>query len=140
MEGRRYWIAHVRGPNYEQLRKRGFLVLYPDVDDYVFLEVNPENKGILKKQLELSVSFLKSGSKYHTVSEEEVKRMSVGTSEDAITPGSEVDVINGYCENLSGVVISRNGERLRVELRGYRRAYNVVLDRLDVTLSREEKS
>jgi len=132
-EEREYWIAHVRGPNYEVLKKKGFLVLYPDVDDYVFLEVNDSNKKYLKKQLELSIAFLKNKSKLVTVKEKEVQRMIDATSREKIEPGTLISVISGYCENLDGVV-TRVVDEDEVEacLNGYNRQYDVVIKRLDV--------
>jgi len=132
-EEREYWIAHVRGPNYTVLKKKGFLVLYPDVDDYVFLEVNDENKKYLKKQLELSIAFLKNKSKLVTVKEAEVQRMIQATSREKILPGTLIKVISGYCENLDGVVTGVvDDNRVEARLDGYNRQYQVVIDRLDV--------
>lgn len=129
---KKYWVAHVRGPNYDQLRKKGFLVLYPDVDDYVFLEVTEANQKLLKKQLELAVAFLKTKGKFNTVTETEVKRMSLETSTERIAVGAEIEVINGYCDNMEGKVLEVDGDRIRASLRGYNRTYDVELDRLDV--------
>jgi len=132
-EEREYWIAHVRGPNYEILKKKGFLVLYPDVDDYVFLEVNDDNKKYLKKQLELSIAFLKNKSKLVTVKEAEVQRMIQATSREKILPGTAIKVISGYCENLDGVVIGVvDDNQVEALLEGYNRQYQVMVDRLDI--------
>ena len=54
-----YWIAHVRGGEWPRLRREGFLVLYPSVDDYVFLEASKKNKKKLNRQTELGIYFLK---------------------------------------------------------------------------------
>jgi len=132
-EEREYWIAHVRGPNYEMLKKKGFLVLYPDVDDYVFLEVNDTNKKYLKKQLELSIAFLKNKSRLVTVKEEEVQRMIDATSREKIEPGTPISVISGYCENLEGIVTGVvDDDSVKACLNGYNRKYDVVVKRLDV--------
>jgi len=132
-EAREYWIAHVRGPNYEVLKKKGFLVLYPDVDDYVFLEVKDDNKKYLKKQLELSIAFLKQKSKLVTVKEEEVQRMIDATSREKIEPGTSISVISGYCENLDGIVTGViDDDQVEATLNGYNRQYDVVVKRLDV--------
>jgi len=137
-ETREYWIAHVRGPNYSVLKKRGFLVLYPDVDDYVFLEVKDENKKYLKKQLELSIAFLKNKNKLVTATEEEVQRMIDATSRESIEPGTSIKVISGYCENLEGVVTGVvNENEVEARLNGYNRQYQVVVDRLDVVEDEE---
>jgi len=129
---RRWYAAHVRGPNYDQLRKRGFLVLYPDVDDYVFLEVSKENDKLLKKQLELSIAFLKSRGRFQTISEAEVLRMTQKTPTDSLAEGTTIEVINGYCENMEGTVLEIIGSQIKAALKGYKRTYEVTIDRLDV--------
>lgn len=132
MSGKRYYVAHVRGPNYEQLKRKGFTVLYPDVDDYVFLEVTPQNQKLLKKQQELSIFFLKNKREFRTVSEEELSRMKKVTSTDLLMENCGIEVINGYCENLTGTVVEIIGDKIRAKLQGYKRTYDVTIDRLDV--------
>ena len=140
-EEREYWIAHVRGPNYSILKKKGFLVLYPDVDDYVFLEVNDENKKYLKKQLELSIAFLKNKTKLVTVKEEEVQRMIQATSREKILPGTPIRVISGYCENMEGVVTGVvDDDMVKATLEGYNRQYEVEVARLDLVEDEERAS
>jgi hypothetical protein len=51
-----YWAGHARGPDFNQLRKLGFTTLYPRMDDYIFLQVTPANKRLLRKQGELGVA------------------------------------------------------------------------------------
>jgi len=132
-EAKEYWIAHVRGPNYAILKKKGFLVLYPDVDDYVFLEVKEENKKYLKKQLELAIAFLKNKSKLVTCTQAEVDRMVESTSRKRISAGTAIKVISGFCENMDGVVTGEAEDgKVAARLKGYNRDYDVVVDRLDV--------
>lgn len=132
-EQKQYWIAHVRGPNYSVLKKKGFLVLYPDVDDYVFLEVKESNKKYLKKQLELAIAFLKNKTKLVTCTQEEVDRMIQATSRTSIAIGTAIKVISGFCENMDGVVTGVPDEgKVEARLKGYNRDYDVVVDRLDV--------
>lgn len=137
-EQKEYWIAHVRGPNYEILKKKGFLVLYPDVDDYVFLEVNEKNKKYHKRQLELAIAFLKNKSKLLTVTEEEVQRMVEATSRETIAVGTPIKVISGYCESLDGVVTGIvNESQVEAKLNGYNRQYEVVVNKLDLVEDEE---
>jgi len=132
-EAKEYWIAHVRGPNYSTLKKKGFLVLYPDVDDYVFLEVKEENKKYLKKQLELAIAFLKNKSKLVTCTQAEVDLMVQSTSRKRISAGTAIKVISGFCENMDGVVTGEAEDgKVAARLKGYNRDYDVVVDRLDV--------
>jgi len=132
-EPKTYWIAHVRGPNYSLLKKKGFLVLYPDVDDYVFLEVKDENKKYLKKQLELAIAFLKNKTKLVTCTQAEVDRMVRATSRKSIAIGTAIKVISGFCENMDGVVTGVvDDSQVEARLKGYNRNYDVVVDRLDV--------
>lgn len=131
---RRWWVAHVRSSDYRQLARRGFLVLYPDVDDYVFLEVKDEHKKLLRKQPELGVMFLKSRSQFATVSEAEVAKMTKKATLISLKPGAEVDVISGFAENLSGTVLEELEAEVRLLLRGYRKVYEVTVHRLDVSL------
>jgi len=129
---RKYWVAHVRGPNYDLLRKRGFTVLYPDVDDYVFLEVNKPNEKLLKRQLELCVAFLKKHGKMQTITEAELRLMAKTTTLDILAENTPIEVINGYCENLEGRVLEIMGDQIKALLKGYNRSYEVVINRLDV--------
>lgn len=135
---KRFYVAHVRGPDYRQLKKRGFLVLYPDVDDYVFLEATTENQKLLKKQLELGVAFLKRKGQFVTVSEDEVRRMTKETTESNLGVGTEIEIISGYCENMDGTVLEVAGSEIRALLRGYRRVYDVTVNRLDVIAKQKE--
>lgn len=132
---RKWWVAHVRTSDYRQLDRRGFLVLYPDVDDYVFLEAKDENKKLLRKQPELGVMFLKNRSQFATVTEAEVARMIKKATPVALKPGSEIVVISGFAESLTGTVLEEIGVEVRVLLRGYRKVYDVLVNRLDLSLS-----
>lgn len=133
---KRFFIAHVRTPDYEKLRKKGFLVLYPDVDDYVFLEDTPGNQKLLRKQTEIGVYFLRKGETYQTVSQAEIDRMKKTTA-DQLTVGSAITVVSGYCENLDGRVDQIEGDRVKVTLDGFNRKYEVELDRLEVSVKQD---
>jgi len=126
-----YWVCHVRGPNFEQLRRKGFVVLYPAMDDYVFLEASPANLPLLKRQTELGVSFLKHRNKLSTVTQEEIDRMTQVTT-DLVMVGSKIEVISGFAENLNGVVLEIGEKELLCELDGYKRKYTVWVDKLDL--------
>lgn len=134
-----FWVAHVRGPNYDQLRKKGFLVLYPDVDDYVFLEVKKDNEKYLKRQLELAIAFLKNKKGYQTVRYSEVKRMMETTSAERIEIGARVSAISGYCDGLEGIVKGVTDDKIIAVVQGYNRTYEVELDRLDVIVKADEE-
>lgn len=124
---KRYWVAHARGPNFDYLKKIGFVHFYPTMDDYVFLEVTDTNKKYLRKQTELCVSFMKMSDEFVTISEAELREMGHQTT-DQIAPGSEIKVLIGYCENLDGVVNAIEGDKLQVTLQGYNRKYEASLN------------
>jgi hypothetical protein len=128
---RRFYLAHVRGPFYDKLRDLGFVVLYPALDDYVFLEDKPENEKLLRKQSELGIYFLRKRNKYQTVSEHEVARM-LDTAVGPIEPETAITVVTGHCANLDGKVIEVDGQKVHCRLQGYNRTYDVWLDRLSV--------
>lgn len=132
-EGKKFWIAHARGPNFPKLREKGFTTFYPTMDDYVFLEVKPENEKFLRKQTELGVAFLKEREQYVTVDNTQMLRMCSATI-DQIKEGTEILVVVGYGANLEGRVeeISSDGQSLRCLLQGFSRTYDVWLDRLEV--------
>lgn len=132
----RYYAAHVRGADFNRLRQKGFRVLYPALDDYVFLEVVDKNKSLLTQQSELGVAFLKDKKGYVTVSQAEVDRMMEKTAED-MTPGTLIKVIEGVGASLDGEVLEREGNKLRVKLQGYNREYDIWVDRLEVVLDKE---
>lgn len=131
-----YWIAHVRGPEFERLRRRGFVVLYPAVDDYVFLEAIPENRKLVTGQQDLGVFFLRSGRKLLTVSEDEINKIRQKTT-DHLEVGAPIIVVGGYCEALEGKITGEDGEKVRCELDGWNRTYDVVLDRLEIAVREE---
>lgn len=129
----RYWVAHVRGANFEKLRERGFLTFYPTLDDYVCLKVSEENRKLLTKQTELGVFFLKQKGEYTTISTSEMLNWFTQT-EAKIDVGADILVVAGYGSNLDGKVleISEDNRRLYVELYGLTRTYPVWVDRLEV--------
>ena len=126
-----YFVCHVRGPDFERLRRLGFLVLYPTLDDYVFLEAQPENLKHLKKQAEYGISFVKNRGALATVTQAEIDRMTAVTI-NLIELGTQVEVISGYCENLFGVVTELGEKEVRCELKGYERVFDRWVDRLDL--------
>lgn len=128
---RRYWLAHVRGADYKRLREKGFEVLYPVVDDYVFLEVLPENEKFLKKQSELMIHFLRAKGGYKTISRKELEAMK-GSKKLSVEPGQKIKAVAGIGQGLEGVVISKNGTRLNVELKGYERVFPLEVDEQEV--------
>lgn len=129
-----YWLAHCRGPNFDQLKRKGFLTFYPTVDDYVFLEVKEENKRLTRQQAELGVLFLRANNALVEVNEDEVLKMS-GKTVDQIKLGAEIKVLIGPCENLEGRVVEVNTEGKYIcELKGWNRTYLKSLNREEIVL------
>lgn len=125
-----YWIAHARGPDFGRLRSLGFLVLYPALDDYVFLEATEKNKALTRKQSELCVHFLKKKNELITVDRQEIERM-MSSSARGLEVGEEILVVEGVGSNLEGIVLGRNGSKLKVRLEGYRRQYEIEVDEME---------
>jgi len=126
-----FWVAHVRGADFDQLKKTGFLTFFPSLDDYVFLEVKEENQHLLRRQSELNIHFLKKGSDYTTVEETELDYMTQETK-GKIIEGTDIQVVKGYCANLDGIVLEVEEELARCYLNGYNRKYKVELDISDI--------
>jgi hypothetical protein len=134
-----YWIAHARGCDFGKLRDKGFLVLAPTMDDYVFLEATEPNKKFLRKQTELGIAFLRGKNGPTTASKTEIDRMA--TKAKASLEGvEEVLVIGGIAANLEGRILEQKGEKLRLELKGYNRNYTLDVDRMDVVSKRPDQS
>jgi transcription antitermination factor NusG len=134
---KRFWLAHVRGPFYEKLRSLGFIVFYPAMDDYVFLEVADKNKPLLNRQTELCIHFLKKREKLLTISQAEVDQIRAGTAEH-VKESSRVEVVSGYCAGLDGRIVEVEDEQCKCELKGYNRSYTVWVDKLDVVYMKED--
>jgi len=130
---KKYWVAHVRGAIFENLRKEGFRVFYPVMDDYVFLEVKESNEGLLRRQTELAIAFLKKRGKYVTVMESEIDVIK-GDVQVGPQVGAKVSVVKGYCANLEGEIVAIDGEWIDLCLQGYNRTYDVRVDRLEVAV------
>lgn len=120
----KYYVAHARGVDFVDLQRKGFLTFHPMMDDYVFLKVSEDNKQWLSKQEELRVKFLRQGREYTTVTEASLEGLYRSTV-SKVQEGSEVTVVVGYCEGLSGVVTKREGDQLVCDLVGYRRHFVV---------------
>lgn len=131
--GKFYWVALARGADFERLRKEGFTVFYPMIDDYVFLEACDDNKKLIDRTEELKVKFIKSkgGKSIQTVRESELKGLQ-GSVEDGLVPGIKVRVVEGYCQNLDGVIINRIGQELECEVSGYKRKFRATLTTMQV--------
>lgn len=121
----------MRGPTYQRLRELGFVLFYPALDDYAFLLVSDENKKFLNKQMELSISFLKSKKGLTTISGEELDRMRQATIKPE-QQGSRIRVISGTCAGLEGKVLEQEEQRYRCELQGFNRIYTIWVDQLDL--------
>lgn len=134
-----YWVGQSRGADFKDLKAKGFLVFYPALDDYVFLEDTEENKKLLTKQEELRVKFLRqhNSGKLQKVTEKDLQSMIV-TTQDILLEGQDISVVEGYCQGLDGKVVSRDGDNLTCELQGYRRVYTVILTTIQVVKRGQE--
>lgn len=126
-----YYVAHARGCNFEQLRKIGFTTFYPAMDDYVFLEVTPQNEKYLRKQSDLGIAYLKKKGVPVTITQKEVEAMA-GQTVDKIGVGDGVLAVQGFAEHLSGTVEEVNGTKVRVVFKGYHQNYDVWVDVMDL--------
>jgi len=115
------------------------LVLYPTLDDYVFLKAVPENKKYLSRQTDLGIYFLKSKKgELETVLREEIKRMQEGTTEQ-IEDGVQVLIVEGYCSNMEGVVLESNEDELFCRLKGWQRTYDVWIPRSEAVYKEDDE-
>lgn len=124
-----FWVASARGADFTRLKKLGFLIFYPAMDDYVFLEESDHNKKWLSRQEDLHVRFLRDrhGKSYQTVTEAELGKMG-RTVENALVEGAEIEVVDGYCQYLDGVIRERVGQHVKCELRGFKKIFHVDLE------------
>lgn len=131
-------MVYVR-PDVDQgeLRKRGFVLMWPEAKEYAFLMVSQENERWVRDQDDLGVIFLRDpAGNLQTTSREEVDVMLQEVT-GKITTGAEVKVTDGPYQNLEGTVMGEVGGRLQVLVEGFNRRYEVVLDRDQVLLVRE---
>lgn len=133
----KYWVGHARGVDFEDLQRKGFLTFQPMMDDYVFLLVNEENKQWLSRQEELRIKFLRQGKDLTTVTESSLAGLFRSTT-SKVQEGTEVTVVVGYCEGLSGVVMKRDGDQLVCDLVGYRRHFVVDIGLNQVVFKGQE--
>lgn len=123
----KYWVALARGADFEDLKRRGFRVFYPVLDDYVFLEALDENKTLTSKSESLRVKFLRDGKgKILEVSGAELDRMR-GCTEDNLVPGQDISVVEGFCNGLDGKILGRAGDDLKCEVYGFKRVFSQTL-------------
>lgn len=123
---KKYWVAHVRGGEHPRLAKLGFVSFYPAMDDYVFLEATQQNTKHHRKQAEHGISFLKAKGDYVTITETELGRMK-GQTQDKLTQGQRIKVVQGYLSNLEGVITETDGLTAKVILDGRTRKYEAEL-------------
>ena len=107
------------------------MTFYPALDDYVFLEATPENESLRKQQGRLSISFVKAGAKFQTVSQDELDRMKFAANQD-FTVGQKIEGVQGLPANLTGEILEISGAKLFVRLEGFRRTYEVWVDQQEV--------
>lgn len=126
-----YWTCHVRGFNHAELREKGFVVPYPTVEDYAFLEAKEENRQLVEDQGELGLIFITISGKLGLSTQEEVDMM-MGTTRGGIEPGTLVRVTKGRYVSLEGVVKSVEGDELVVELEGFAKKYEARVKVVEV--------
>lgn len=133
-----FWVAHARGCDFSHLKDLGFTLLYPKMDDYVFLEVSEDNRKFLKKQAELSISFLKDKSGYNTITQAELDAM-YQASESKFSKGDKVYAVSGFASGLRGEIVKVLESSCEVILQGYRRKYEVQVDKIDLVKELHEE-
>lgn len=122
-----YYVAQVRGASLDDLEKKGFLVIKPHVDDYVFLEVG-EKDTLLGKEESLRIKFLRHAKGYVRVDELVVEGFGKGIKED-LGVGTKIRVVGGLYKNLDGTVTAlTEGGYLVCSLEVYNRLIEVELD------------
>jgi hypothetical protein len=129
----RYFVAHVRGADYQYLRQVGFVCWESTIDDYAFLPDTPEHRHLLKQELSLKVFFLKVDDQHATISEDEFqhfKAQAIGS----LQPGTPIVVVNGPYANLHGVITAVNGDTYTCTLESYHKRYVVDLTIFDLVI------
>jgi len=127
-----YWVASVvsKEVSFDDLRKKGFVVLNPVVENYVFLEEAEANKPLLRQQTALNIRFLRCGNQMRlaVVTSDEVRvfRETSFGSGDVV---GDIEVVAGYCSGLDGRIVSEKDGVYCCMLKGWRQEYEVFLDR-----------
>lgn len=131
---KRYWVGHVRGPDFAALQKKGFVTLFPTMDDYVFLEAVSHNLGLLRNESSLGVKFIRKpkSSALATVTEEELNTMRKVTR-SFLQVGAKVEAVAGAAEGLQGELLELlPEERAMVRFQGLKRVFEVEVALMDL--------
>lgn len=130
----RFWTAYARGANFEDLKRRGFTVFYPSVDDYVFLRAVSENRGLVERADELGLQyFLRVGGELAEVTWADIAGMAAQAVQ-SIGPGDLIEVVRGPAEGLRGRVIELRADGVRVRVRSWIRWHEVTVAGTDLIL------
>lgn len=123
-----FWVAKTTNPNFKLLKDVGFTVLYPSLDDYVFLETKTENAKWLGREKDLGVQFQRAldGKGWMTVLEEELEAMKE-TLWGGLQVEGKVRVVGGVYDGMTGVVMVEEPDRCLVKLQGFNREYEVLM-------------
>lgn len=131
METKLYWLAQVRGADFANLHRLGFITLFPTSDDYAFLEAIEANRKLVNRQLQLGLEFLTAAGKLATITQAELDQMGAHTPV-GLQIGHRVSITDGIYANLEGEVATL-GASLTVCLRGWSRTYVVQVSRTQVS-------
>jgi len=148
-----YWVAEIKGRNWQRLKDMGFVVLRPAVSDYVFIEQSEENQKWWKRQEELGIKMLHAGKKSMTVREREVQEYR-SSLEAIFKEGAQVTSSLPELSRLDGKIIQTGVGTCLIRFQGWNRVYDrwvawedllpkslsgVVITESNASLSPEEK-
>jgi len=130
-----YYVAHTRGPDFDKLKDRGFLTLYPGVDDYVFLPDKEKYKFLLAKERELGLLFLRDRNEHlEKITEKELKGF-LEKAQGSIEIGTQVEILVGLGRGLRGEVIGNTEDgKLKVKAKGFRETYDLEVSSLEIAV------
>lgn len=132
-----YWVCHIRGADFTDLKKLGFITLYPYCDDYAFLPVTDGNKKLLYNETHLKVLFLRCGGEIAIVTEEELQNFGNFTLSQ-IQVKAKIEVLEGPYSQMKGYIESISGNTYHCKIESYSdRFYDVDLERTQFVLDEE---
>lgn len=126
-----YWVAHVKGAEFGELERLGFLTLYPVVDDYVFLRAIDANAPLVLKEVELGLEFLRQERVLQKVRESEIREMS-GPTRGPLQRHDRVHIVRGHCEGMVALVLRVRDDYVDLQVQGFRTTYKMTIPRGDV--------
>jgi hypothetical protein len=124
-----YWVCHLRGADFADLERQGFITFYPYCDDYAFLPAIPENRKFIRREARLQVMFLRNDTIPATISEVELEAFK-GSALSPVQIGAHIEVLEGPYEKMHGTILSNVGTEYTCSIDSYNgRTYEVVLTR-----------